>query len=128
MASAERDARAKERVILRRDQAIARIRQIHALATSSASDQSSRAQLAVAIADIDNLWSNFVVENDNLLEILSELNLLGEFSLDVETETRALVVEAKALSNALQSVPVVSVGIQQVTYDVSGVNTSSSAT
>lgn len=112
MAGAERDARAQERVILRRDQAIARIRQIHVLATSSASDQSSRAQLTIAIADIDNLWSNFVVENDNLLEILSELNLLGEFSLNVETENRALVVEAKALSNALQSAPVVSVGIQ----------------
>jgi len=99
--------------LIRRDQAIARIRQIHALATISASDQSSRAQLTIAIADIDNLWSNFVVEIDNLLEILLKLNLLVEFSLDVETETRSLVVEAKALYNALQSAPVVSVGIQQ---------------
>jgi len=55
MAGAERDVRAKERLILRRDQLIARIRQIHALATSSASDQSIRAQLAVAVVDLDSL-------------------------------------------------------------------------
>ncbi|XP_050065896.1 uncharacterized protein LOC126554955 [Aphis gossypii] len=121
MAVNERDARARERVTLRRDQVIARIKQIHTLATNSATDQASRAQLAIAIADIDNLWSNFVVENNNLLELLSELNLLGEFSLEVETTIRALVVEAKAMSAVAQPAPVVSVGtIQQVTYDVQG--------
>ncbi|XP_060882004.1 uncharacterized protein LOC132953649 [Metopolophium dirhodum] len=114
----ERDARAKERATLRRDQAIARIRQIHVLATSSATDEASRAQLAVAIVDIDSLWANFIVENNNLLEILSELDLLGEFSVNVEIETRALVVEAKALYKASQPTSAFSVGtVQQVSYE-----------
>jgi hypothetical protein len=117
MAGAERDVRAKDRVILRRDRLIARIRQIHALATSAASDQASRAQLAVVIVDLDILWSNFEAENNNLLEILSDLDQLGEYSLDVETDTRSLVVEAKALFNDCQPAPVLSVGaLQQVSY------------
>lgn len=79
------------------------------MATRAAADQAVQAQIAVAIVEIDTLWANFVIENDNLLEILSELDLLGEFSLDVEFETRALVVEAKALSNDVLLAPVVSV-------------------
>ncbi|XP_060845326.1 uncharacterized protein LOC132924902 [Rhopalosiphum padi] len=127
MAGAERDVRAKERVILRRDQLIARIRQIHALATSSASDQSKQAQLAIAIVDLDTLWSNFEVENNNLLDILSNLDQLGEYSLDIETNTRSLVIEAKALCN-VQSTPVVSVGaIVQVTDTVTTDSSSCSA-
>lgn len=115
----ERDARAKERATLRRDQAIAGIRQIlHMLATSSTTDEASRAQLAVAIVDIDSLWANFVVENNNLLDILSESDLLGEFSVNVETETRALAVEAKALYKASQPTPAFGVGtVQQVSYE-----------
>lgn len=131
MAGGERDARAKERALLRRDQSIARIRQIHALATSSATDQAVRAQLAIAIVDIDNLWSNFVVENDNLLDILSDLDLylLGEFSLNVETETRAMVVEAKALSNEVLSAPVMSAGpVLQVTFVASDSTSSAVST
>jgi len=113
----ERDARAKERATLCREQAIARIRQIHTLATSSATDEASRAQLAVAIVDIDSLWASFVVENNDLLDILSESDLLGEFSVNVETETLALVVEAKALYKASQPTPAFSVGtVQQVSY------------
>jgi len=114
----ERDARAKERAILRRDQVIARIRQIHILATNSATDEASRAQLAVAIVDIDGLWASFVVENNNLLDILTESDLLGEFSVNLETEIRALVVEAKALFKASQPTPAFSVGtVQQVSYE-----------
>jgi len=114
----DRDARAKERATLRRDQAIARIHQIHTLATSSTTDEASRAQLAVAIVDMDSLWANFVVENNNLLDILTELDLLGEFSVNVETETRALVVEAKVLYKASQPTPAFGVGtVQQVSYE-----------
>ncbi|CAI6346507.1 unnamed protein product [Macrosiphum euphorbiae] len=114
----ERDARAKERAILRRDQVIARIRQIHLLATSSATDEASRSQLAVAIVDIDSLWASFVIENNNLLDILTESDLLGEFSVNLETETRALVVEAKALYKASQPTPAFNVGaVQQVSYE-----------
>ncbi|XP_025193669.1 uncharacterized protein LOC112593492, partial [Melanaphis sacchari] len=128
MAGGERDVRAKDRVILRRDQIIARIRQVHVLATSSASDQLSRAQLAVAIADLDTLWTNFEVENSNLLDILSSLDQLGEYSLDVETDTRSLVIEAKALCNAAQTAPVTGVGaIHQVTDIVTTDNASCSA-
>lgn len=128
MAGGDRDVRAKERTVIRRDQMISRIRQIHKLATSSASDQSSRDQLAVAIVDLDTLWSQFEVENSKLLEILSDLDQLGEYSLDVETNTRSLVIEAKAVCNASQSAPVVGFSaIHQVTDIVTTENSSCSA-
>lgn len=127
MSGAERDVRAKYRVILRRDQLIARIRQIHTLATSSASDQASRAQLAVAIADLDTLWSNFEVENNKLLDILSNLDQLEEYSLDIETNTRSLVIEAKALYNA-QSTPVVGFDAIHQVIDMTTTGSSSCST
>jgi len=115
MADAQRDTRAKDRAVLRRDSLVARIRQIHELATRSATDHAIRSRLSVAILDLDTLWSSFVVENNDLLNLYSGLDLLGEFSIDLELETRALVVEAKALCNEYKPVSVVSVGaVQQV--------------
>ncbi|XP_025192697.1 uncharacterized protein LOC112592764, partial [Melanaphis sacchari] len=128
MGDSDRDARAKDRAIVRRDSVVARIRQIHQLATRSATDQAARSQLAVAIQDLDALWASFVVENTSLLDLLSELGLLAEFSVDLELETRALVVEAKALSNANQPAPVVSIGaVHQVSYEGPVDNSSCSA-
>jgi len=66
---------------------VARIRQIHQLATRSATDQADRPQLAVAIQDLDALWSSLVVENTSLLDILSELELLADFSIDLELDS-----------------------------------------
>jgi len=49
--------------------------------------------------------------------LLSELGLLAEFSVDLEVEIRALVIEAKALCHDCQPAPVVSVNtIRQVSY------------
>ncbi|XP_008178240.1 uncharacterized protein LOC103307749 [Acyrthosiphon pisum] len=88
----ERDARAKERTILRRDGVVARIRHIHQLATSSATNQAVRPQLAVAIQDLDALWASFEVENNDLLSILSNLNLLTEFPVGLDVEIRSYVL------------------------------------
>jgi len=49
MGDSDRDARAKDRALLRRDSVVARIRHVHQLATRSASDQAVRSQLVVAI-------------------------------------------------------------------------------
>uniref|UniRef100_A0A2S2PGT2 Integrase catalytic domain-containing protein n=1 Tax=Schizaphis graminum TaxID=13262 RepID=A0A2S2PGT2_SCHGA len=117
MGDSDRDVRAKDRAVLRRDSVVARIRHIHQLATRSVTDQAVRSQLVVAIQDLDALWSSFVVENSGVLDLLSELGLLAEFSVNLEAEIRALVVEAKALCNDCQPAPVVSVSaVQQVSY------------
>lgn len=65
MGDAQRDTRAKDRAVLRRDSLVARIRQIHGLATKSATDHAFRSLLAVAILDLDTLWASFVVENND---------------------------------------------------------------
>lgn len=128
MVDAERDARAKERTILRRDGVVARIRHIHQLATSLATDQAVRPQLAVAIQDLDALWASFEVENNDLLSILSDLNLLTEFPVRLDVEIRTLVVDIKAVWNEAQPALGVSVGtVQRVTYETTGDNSSTSA-
>jgi len=86
MGDAERDVRAKERTILRRDGVVARIRHIHQLATKVATDQAVRPQLAVAIQDLDALWASFEIENNDLMSILSNLNLLTEFPVGLDVE------------------------------------------
>jgi len=55
MGDVERDVRAKDRSILRRDGVVARIRYVHQLATGLSTDQAVRSQLAVAIQDLDKL-------------------------------------------------------------------------
>eukprot|EP00102_Acyrthosiphon_pisum_P020672 XP_016657882.1 PREDICTED: uncharacterized protein LOC107883053 [Acyrthosiphon pisum] len=128
MGDVERDTRAKERTILRRDGVVARIRHIHQLATSLATNQAVRPQLAVAIQDLDALWASFEVENNDLLSILSNLNLLTEFPVGLDVEIRSLVVEIKAVWNEAQSALGVSVGtVQRVTYETTGDNSSTSA-
>ncbi|XP_050065027.1 uncharacterized protein LOC126553956 [Aphis gossypii] len=131
MAEAGRDVRAKDRALLRRDSTVARIRQIHQLAIQSTTDETVQSQLVVAIQDLDALWSSFVIENNSVLDILSELGLLVEFSVNLETEVRALVVETKAKCNVLQPAQVVSVDtVQHMSYEVpvgiSGTNTEAS--
>lgn len=119
MADAGRDARAKDRALLRRDSTVARIRQIQQLAIQATTDETARSQLVVAIQDLDALWSSFVVENNSVMDILSELGLLAEFSVNLETDVRSLVVEAKARCNVLQPAPVGSVDVgQQGSYEV----------
>jgi len=88
MADAGRAVRAKDRALLHRDSTVARIRQIQQLAIQSTTDETVRSQLVVAIQDLDVLWSSFVVENNSVLDILSELGLLVEFSLHLETKIR----------------------------------------
>ncbi|CAI6362474.1 unnamed protein product [Macrosiphum euphorbiae] len=127
MVDTERDARAKERTILRRDGIVARIRHIHQLASSLATDQAVRPQLAVAIQDLDALWASFEVENNGLLSILSDLDLLTEFPVGLDVEVRSLVVEIKAVWNEAQPASCMSVGtVQRVTYETTGDNSSTS--
>ncbi|XP_029348061.1 uncharacterized protein LOC115034771 [Acyrthosiphon pisum] len=128
MGDVERDTRAKERTILRRDGVVARIHHIHQLATNLATNQAVRPQLAVAIQDLDALWASFEVENNDLLSILSNLNLLTEFPVGLDVEIRSLVVEIKAVWNEAQPALGVSVGtVQRVTYETTGDNSSTSA-
>jgi len=103
MSDAKRESRAKDRTILRRDGVVARIRHIHQLATRLATEQAVRPQLAVAIQDLDASWTNFEVETNDLLSILSNLDLLTEFPVGLEVEVRTMVVEIKALWNEAQS-------------------------
>jgi len=117
MGDAQRDVRAKDRAILRRNSIMAKIHQIHALAIRSATYHAIQSQLAVAIVDLDTLWSSFVVENNDLLNLYSELDLLGEFSIDLELETLALVVEAEAVCNEYKPTSVVSIGAVQLAYE-----------
>jgi len=128
MADAEHDARAKDRALIRRDSTVTRIRQIHHLATRASTDPAARAQLVAAIQYLDALWSSFVLENSGVMYILSKMGLLAEFSMNLETDIRALVVEAKAMCNNVQPASVVSVGSdQQVTYEVPVDNSCTSA-
>jgi len=60
-----------------------------------------------------------LVENNNLLNLLSELDLLEKFSLDVELDTHALVVEIKSLFDSLPQVQAVNIEtLQQMTAEV----------
>lgn len=120
MADEKRESRAKDQTILRRDDVVARIRHIHQLATRLATDQAVRPQLAVAIHYLDALWTSLEVETNDLLSILSNLDLLTEFPVGLEVEVRSLVVEIKALWNEAQPPSNVRTGtVQRVTCESS---------
>lgn len=91
--------RSKQRASLKRDAAVCRIKQIHTMAIGSVSDPALMRQLSVVISDLDELWARFCAEND-LMNTLIDLDMVEEFSHDIEVDTRALIVEAKALFNA----------------------------
>ncbi|XP_050523389.1 uncharacterized protein LOC126895495 [Daktulosphaira vitifoliae] len=99
----ERDVRYLQRIkkaaLFVRESTINRIKSIHEMSVRVVESPELLPDFLISVKDLDPLWETFLANNQAVLEALSDLDLLDEFSLNLETDTRALCIRALATAD-----------------------------
>lgn len=80
----ERLLRSKKRALVKRAAVFNCIKAVFDLGTLSESDMDARDQFLVAVNDLTDLWSKFVIENNAVLDAMVDLNEDQSFSNSTE--------------------------------------------
>lgn len=94
----ERRARLKARSIIKRDTIACNIRAVHALGLRVATEPDIMDQFLIAVGDIDNLWTQFETEDNSVLDCLILLGASADYSNNIQSEVRSLVIASKAIA------------------------------
>jgi len=93
----ERDKRAKNRALAKRDSYVAGIKAIHATARLASDDASMAPQLLAASTRLDNLLAGFEVEDSAVFDAYCVIDMLGEYTTDVLVEVNDWVDYIRAI-------------------------------
>lgn len=97
---AQRIIRVKDRSLIKRSTCVARITAVHSLAQQASETSELTPQLLVAVGDLDALWSDFVIEDNAVIEALCDLGLSGEYSGKLSVEVCGLIIYSKSIANS----------------------------
>ena len=100
----DRLVRSKKRALAKRAAIVERIRSVLELGTLGESDAAARDKFLLAVDDLTDLWSQFVIENDTVLDVMVDLDEVQDFSNSIELEANNLVISAKSLAKRLLSI------------------------
>lgn len=96
----QRIVRMKSRSLIKRIMRIAWITAVHSLAQLPSMASELALQLLVAVENLDSLWTDFVIEDNSVLESLCDLNLSAEYYGKSSVEVRGLIIYSKSIDNS----------------------------
>lgn len=100
---AQRLVRMMDRSMIKRNTCVARIKAIHSIAQRASEVHELGPQLLVAVEDLDALWTDFVTEDNAVLEFLCELDRSVEYSGELSVEVRGLIIYSKSIAKQYNS-------------------------
>lgn len=107
----ERDKRAKDRALAKRDSYVARIKAIYATARLASDDASMAPQLLAASTRLDNLLAGFEVEDSAVFDAYCVIDMLREYTTDVPVEVNGWVDYIRAIVSRYHVQPAPSPGV-----------------
>jgi len=102
----ERWSRTKRRALIKRATIIDRIKFVYDLGVAGETDVNARTSFLISVNDLTELWTNFSVENDAILDALVELGEDDSFSSFEELEVTKMLVSARAFASRFSSLTV----------------------
>lgn len=93
--------RLRDRALTKRTAIVSQIRAIHAQGVRARSDQTLVSDFKHAAADLDALWIQFRGEDDSVLDHLTDLNELSDYSFDLPGDVRNLITTSKSILSQL---------------------------
>lgn len=102
----ERNKRAKDRVLAKRESYVARIKAIHATAVSARDDATKAPRLLAASDKLDNLLTAFEVEDNAVFEAYCALDMLGEYTTDIVVEVNEWAYDIQSIASRYRVQPV----------------------
>ncbi|XP_025191316.1 uncharacterized protein LOC112591650 [Melanaphis sacchari] len=97
----ERWVRSKLFAEAKRRAAISAIRAIHALALRAVNEPDLVSEFLIAASDLEGHWAQFKSEDESVLEHLINLDKSDDYSADLPTEVRGLIIAARSVADRL---------------------------
>ncbi|XP_050065611.1 uncharacterized protein LOC126554599 [Aphis gossypii] len=97
--------RARTVALLNRESTVNRMKAIADVASQVKDKPDLKPKLLTAASDLDFLWDTFVQHNEAVLNALLDLELASEYSTTLETEIRALYIDARAIVEEFSPLP-----------------------